>query len=706
MLIVFLFYLAQWLSIFNFSKYVSDFDLHLLNTFYNRYLNVTSHGVKKWQNLTLRLDTSEVKGHLFHSRVKMSWPRLIMDQIPQEKATITFPLTQVGNTSYQNITLRNPASHFVMVQFVFDRDYPGFDMLYTAMPPDLVVKYPNDKHFSRGFFFANRTKERQQRLFFNMFGLTANKESMPVLLSPGQSITFPIGFHAQTADLHSTVILVRNNLTIMEIVRLNARGVQPMFKFGNRKPGSMQPLAFEMTDRHFHDCERRRIYPEDLNFSFKRTFTARNIGDVTLYINAFYINDYLCEGYGFKVMDCEPFGLHPNQTRKIDIAFTPDFTLSKISRTLIIATSLNIPVNYTLYTTIPHIYLNMCSDAISRPSWEIYLSYLTVASMTVLLVVIMCIAAIDAERIRRQAIGSFILPSSTSVQPVLDLRLVGQQTREEIQSAKISPVKDIKKVKDVDVEMKLKPELERYTVLVPTTGKVRKRISHQEPLYNDSSDLQIADIKEEKSEKRKDKHHDTSNGKIRTKDVKEMAIEEKDKDRNYTKDKEVKKLCTKKQCKTNALVPTYEEETSSNATDSSGGINEDPEKENDQSAVPKQCAKTKSLVSKRESIKNGVVIEGNSNHSVAATEFKYAQSNHKFRHQKQVEKKAKSNDKQKKDNKEYDTTNQKTNEHHIQSIGKHVHQREVKKRERVVKERREKGICRFLFILINMGYIY
>ena len=56
------------------------------------------------------------------------------------------------------------------------------------------------------------------------------------------------------------------------------------------------------------------------SFTVKRTFTARNTGQLSFWVNDFYINDARCQGYGFMVLDCEGFELAPNASRKVDIA--------------------------------------------------------------------------------------------------------------------------------------------------------------------------------------------------------------------------------------------------------------------------------------------------------------------------------------------------------------------------------------------------
>lgn len=56
------------------------------------------------------------------------------------------------------------------------------------------------------------------------------------------------------------------------------------------------------------------------HFTVRRTFTLRNTGELPFYVRGFSINDSPCEGYGFKVLDCDGFEIQPNGSKKIDIA--------------------------------------------------------------------------------------------------------------------------------------------------------------------------------------------------------------------------------------------------------------------------------------------------------------------------------------------------------------------------------------------------
>jgi hypothetical protein len=567
---------AQWLKTLSLSKSVADFDLNLVNVFYNRYLNFTANGSKRWQNLTLRLDTSEVRGHIFKTRVKMSWPSLLVEQNLENKSVFTFPLTQIGNVSYRNITIRNPSSYNLVVQLVMDKNYPDLQLMYEGLPSNFIPNNSDDSNeFKHGFFFHESFKRHCNELADSL-NINIQEETLPVLLGPGQNFTFSVCFQSEDTIPNSALIFVRNNLTILEVIRLKAQGAHPHFKFGNRKPGSFQPLSFELTEKHLKDCEREKQYRNPSpNLSVKRSFTARNIGDVTIYINSFFINDLPCEGYGFKILNCVPFVLHPNGTKKIDIAFTPDLTLSKVTRMLILHTSLNYPVNYTLHTTIPPYYLGLCSSLIVRPTWESYLSYITIGFMFLLFIFIVLLALMDAERIKKQTISALMTPSSLAAQPVLDLRLVGQQTRAEIRSNKVEEKKQTedhnKSEKNQNDLNKTKPEGEKYTALVPTTGKSKKKLTKK-----NSNEVGHSDNDAQK--------------KLTEVQTKKKAVEAKSEEKKPTcvvKDK--KAVQASKKVTKNTVVPVYEEETSSTTTDCSSN-NDENDKEIDQ-RNSKVCSK-------------------------------------------------------------------------------------------------------------------
>ena len=121
---------------------------------------------------------------------------------------------------------------------------------------------------------------------------------------------------------------------------------------------------------HLSGSKHSRYSPPVL--TVKRLFKAKNTGLTPVYISGFEIEGQPCEGHGFKVLNCDPFTVEPAQSIDVDIAFTPDFTLSKVTRTLTLQTSLSPEkrqINFTLQATDPPHMLFVCASVLPRPSW-------------------------------------------------------------------------------------------------------------------------------------------------------------------------------------------------------------------------------------------------------------------------------------------------------------------------------------------------
>lgn len=88
--------------------------------------------------------------------------------------------------------------------------------------------------------------------------------------------------------------LSRNNMTILEVLRMSGRGASAQFRFGNRKPGSTTPLLFELVDKHFKDCERMYVsssLPYDLKKDLYNIYVSvyKNRRELFAYFSAVLI---------------------------------------------------------------------------------------------------------------------------------------------------------------------------------------------------------------------------------------------------------------------------------------------------------------------------------------------------------------------------------------------------------------------------------
>ncbi|KAG8040324.1 hypothetical protein G9C98_000895 [Cotesia typhae] len=420
---------AQWLQTMNLPSHVRDLDLNLLNSRYNTFLNTSSNDTI--DNITMKLETTEVRGYKFNIDVRPNWPSILETHGRSNKSLI-FPLTQVGNTTFKTLKIHNPSTKVIVVQLVMDWLYPQGQRLYHLLPSRFKTPC-NDCATSDDFKLTDDpVLEEERRRFESSWNIIVKKNSFALILQPNATKILKVSYTPKSSGLTTGLLFVRNNLTVLEVVRFVGRGGYAQFKFGNRKPNSPTPLLFELSDKHLKDCERERLRKNPVpNLTVKRSFTARNTGELPINIYGFFINGLQCVGYGFKVLNCEPFVLQPNATRKIDIAFTPDFTLVRIERTLMISTSLGTEddknnltrgmIKLTLLTTVPMHSLELCSRVLVRPSWERPVQWAAVSLSCILLICVLAISFLEADRILRNALVTISRNNASTVQP-LDLR--------------------------------------------------------------------------------------------------------------------------------------------------------------------------------------------------------------------------------------------------------------------------------------------
>ncbi|XP_070197652.1 transmembrane protein 131-like isoform X2 [Littorina saxatilis] len=396
----------QWLLGLTLDKDVADTDQYLYTRLQQKWHRLERTG-QNTANVTIELDTNQVRGFLFSAQAHLHWPSLV------RKSKLKFPLTQIGNISRADFIVENSADTPVLIQVLPLSLYPNpgtiIDLTSHGLSSDLTdFIETEDLDTFRLYDLENLTPGASSPVLDhiknveNTLGVTPHKQSIAAILQPGGKLKVQIGFQPRDDLARSSLILIRNNLTIMDTVVVTGQGCSGEMKFSNKKPGSQSPLTFEMTEKHLKNCDISEKKPSKLlvpHFTVRRQFTMRNTGQLAFYVQGFSINDSPCEGYGFKVLDCDGFEMLPNTTKKVDIAFTPDFTMSRIRRMLTVHTSLGPPANYTLQATVPPHLLSRCSSALPRPHWEPVLYYCIMCIMSFLFLCICLAAYFEGDRI-------------------------------------------------------------------------------------------------------------------------------------------------------------------------------------------------------------------------------------------------------------------------------------------------------------------
>lgn len=258
-------------------------------------------------------------------------------------------------------------------------------------------------------------------------------DSVMVYLMPGSQAQLSVTFSPTLDMKYRSLLVIKNNVTGLELVSLSGQGQSAKFLLANRKPGSSQPLLFDISEQHLKNCEgagpngdgtgwHSRFQYLLPSVTVKRTFTARNRGPFPITITGFDINHSPCEGYGFRVLQCQPLTLLPNQSHSVEVAFTPDFTQTRVRRTLRLHSTVGgreTPLNFTLMATLPTHMLVLCAAVLPRPNWELFFYYGSVVTTVVLLLCVVTAASLEADRILKSgmlAMVTVVSPSGSGIE--------------------------------------------------------------------------------------------------------------------------------------------------------------------------------------------------------------------------------------------------------------------------------------------------
>ncbi|XP_043192988.1 transmembrane protein 131-like [Amphibalanus amphitrite] len=437
---------TRWLQGLSLPANIGDVDSELFHSQYDKYRAMAggsgsgsgSGSGGEWHNISVTLDTSEVRGYQFWARAQLGWPQLI------GRRRLRFGVTQVGNVTVRDLTIENPSELPLAVHVSLLSDYPATQATMDIIQQLLGEAPSGAVRPSRGPAAASFTLLEAGRPEWSSSLQThaslPHDNTVTALVSPGGRVRVPLVFGPREDVAASDVVIIRNNLTALDMLVVQGRGAYGQLQFGSQRPGSSSPLLFELVEKHLKDCSRKPSKHMLPNFTVKRAFTTRNVGEVAISISNFTVNGLPCEGFGFRVLNCAPFQLQPNSSRKVEVAFTPDFTTTVVRRKLELHTSLQPagqPLVYSLHATVPPQMLELCSRAVPRPDWEPLLYYVAVTFMIFMLFSILTAAFFESDRILKDTFDLHAPPAGAVArayqqQPrVFDLRRVADGTAQE-----------------------------------------------------------------------------------------------------------------------------------------------------------------------------------------------------------------------------------------------------------------------------------
>ncbi|MEJ1277666.1 transmembrane 131 like [Cricetulus griseus] len=333
-------------------------DSELANELYERWKKYKNGNVCRRNVLGMTQFASAKKSKESEPFVSFL-PRLVLEP----GLLLNFSATALRNSVVKYFVVRNPSPRPVSLQLLPLSLYPkpeaAVRLLHKWFGTDMQTI-----NFTTGEFQLTKACPYQ--------GEPSEESSFGMLhlyLQPLEMRRVGVVFTPVDYGKVTSLILIRNNLTVIDMVGVEGFGAQELLKVGGRLPGAGGSLRFKVPESTLMDC-RRQLKDSKQILSITKNFKVENVGPLPVTVTSLKINGYNCQGYGFQVLDCHPFSLNPNTSRDISIVFTPDFTSSWVIRELMLVTAADLEFHFTLNVTLPHHMLPVCAEVVPGPSWE------------------------------------------------------------------------------------------------------------------------------------------------------------------------------------------------------------------------------------------------------------------------------------------------------------------------------------------------
>ncbi|XP_043984780.1 transmembrane protein 131 isoform X1 [Gambusia affinis] len=325
----------------------------------------------------------------------LTWPSLV-----NSSQRIMFPLTSTNSSSDEEVILQNPADVPVYVQVLPLALLPNPSVFSGKLADRLPLGNLSSINIDTSTF-EFQVHRNQTSLIKSSSGFVEGSTRPFVynlMLLPGEVKSFSVRFTPVRNHSVSSLLIVRNNLTVIDTIVLHGRGTTESLKVAGKPPGQGSSLRFKMTEALLKDCT-EKIKVKEPNFTLKRTFRVENTGLLPITIKSAEINGQACEGYGFKVLNCQEFALKPNASKDIVILFTPDFTSSRVIRELKLVTRGGSEFVFVLNASLPYHMLAACAETLPRPSWELELYIIVSVVMSSMFLLVIVTAFLEAQSI-------------------------------------------------------------------------------------------------------------------------------------------------------------------------------------------------------------------------------------------------------------------------------------------------------------------
>ncbi|XP_050520988.1 transmembrane protein 131 [Daktulosphaira vitifoliae] len=404
---------SNWVGLFNKAErvmWLSSF--HLINSsetsymdfswFYQRmgryYAEEDNRTLKHQFTLETGAETCQFSVHLH-----LKWPKFIQEPGEnRQQTTFELPTIEVkGRPHYQRILIKNTfhtqniTMHLAMYPHPYWCNITEFIDLFEHEVNSLLISRDDWE-----LVLNNTSSHRKKVVNFKNSIYVPHKKTMIFVIPPQKEIEVLVRFQPKKPGISTSILFLRNDVTILESILFKGMGAYPVLSFGSKK--KLPPLIFDLESSPMIDlmCSKNKTFLP----SETRIFLIKNPGKHAVKVTSMTINSVLCSGYGFRILDCRKFIILPNQTREISVEFTADFTLRSVMRQLEINTEEKIGSEttsrifiYQLWGIVPSEW-DLCKDKYTwqefrrgdnwaRPEWESSIGQIMLVAAGILMII-------------------------------------------------------------------------------------------------------------------------------------------------------------------------------------------------------------------------------------------------------------------------------------------------------------------------------
>ncbi|XP_061626572.1 transmembrane protein 131-like isoform X1 [Phyllopteryx taeniolatus] len=289
------------------------------------------------------------------------WPRLPVET----SSPLDFGATPINERKVKTLLLKNPSSSVVSVEIQILSLYPS-----PLGALDLLTKWFNISPLAINISTAEFSLLNAPLKVSEDMEASRGEGVLRLLLQPWESREVAVMFRPSEHKPTTTILIIRNNLTVFDMVTVRGHGAKELLRVGGKLPGPGASLRFNVPQSTLMECRDGLRGNNKPLFAIHKSFKVENAGELPLTVTSMNVNGYKCQGFGFEVLQCRSFSLDHNASSEITVAFTPDFTSSWVIRDLVLVTSRGTAFPFTLNVTLPHHMLPLCAQVVPGPSWE------------------------------------------------------------------------------------------------------------------------------------------------------------------------------------------------------------------------------------------------------------------------------------------------------------------------------------------------